>query len=194
MATPLVNTYTGSTATIALLQPTVSWAQVRADKDRLLHFQALLTQNAELKQTQAEQATAATQQAIGALREVEFLDQDKNRWQDFVDGMLSENQKRIDKEYGNDLERYGRERYKQDTQNLILKATKSPLFRESLERRSNYIRLVADQSKGLIDRPVTYRMTDGMIKTASATHNFLDFQVGKTIDFKYNGGYADPQK
>lgn len=189
-----INSYTGSTAAMALLRPTVSYAQVRADKDRQLQYQAALTQDAEAKQAQAQQAAGQTQQAVASLADVPFLEQDQNRWRDFVDTMLEENEKRVQTDYGGDRERYGKERYALDTQNMILKATKSPLFKASLKRRADVVQLMADQSKGLIDRPVTYKLMDGTMKTAPATQNYLDFQAGKTADFSYSGGYTAPTK
>jgi hypothetical protein len=192
--TDSVNAYTNSTAAMALLKPTVSWAQHRSDRDRQLQYQAAITQDAQVKQAEAEQAAAATQQATSALYEVPFLEQDQNKWKDFVDTMLADNEKRIQTEFGGDRERYAKERYKQDLANMTLKATRSPLFKASLKRRTDVVQLMADQSKGLIDRPVTYRLNDGTMKTAPATQNYLDFQAGKTTDFTYQGGYAAPTK
>lgn len=191
---PSVNTYNGSTAAMTLLSPTVSWAQVRADRDRQLQFQAAIAQDAQQKKAQSQEAAAATQQAVSALYDVPFLEQDQLRWKDAVDGMLAENEKRIKTDYAGDHERYGQERYQQDTQNLISRTLKHPLFKSALKRRSDAVQLMADQSKGLIDRPVTYRLLDGTMKTAPATENYRDFQTGKTEDFQYQGGYQAPTK
>ena len=189
-----VNAYTSSSAAMALLRPTVSTAQRRADRDRQLQYQQAITQDAQAKQADAQNAEIATQQAVSAQYEVPFLEQDQMRWKALVDGMLEENNKRVHDEYGGDLERYGRERHQQDALNLVGKLKKDPLFKQALQRRSDLVQLMADQSKGLIDRPVTYRLLDGTMKTAPATQNYLDFQAGKTEDFKYQGGYEGPKK
>lgn len=181
-------------ASMSLLSPTVSWAQVRADRDRKLQFEAALTQDDQQKQAIAQQAQSATSQAINALYDVPFLEQDQARWKTMVDKMLDENGKRLKSDYAGDHARYAEERYDQDTQNLIQKSVRSPFFKASLQRRSDSVRLMADQTKGLIDRPVSYRMLDGTIKTAPATENYRDFQSGKTEDFRYDGGYTAPTK
>lgn len=181
-------------AAMALLKPTVSWSQIRADRDRALQYQAAITQDAEAKKAEAQHAEAATQDAVAALYDVPFLEQDTERWKGVVDEMLGENQKKIDKDYGGDYERYARERFSQDTMNLKTKAMKHPLLKSSLQRRSDYVKLTADQSLGKIDRPVTYTMLDGKTKTAPATQNYLDFVAGKTEEFKYQGGYQAPTK
>lgn len=192
--TPSPNAYTNSMASMALLSPTVSWAQVRADRDRQLQFEAALTQDDQQKQAISKQAETATAQAVNALYDVPFLEQDQARWKTMVDKMLDENGKRLKNEYAGDHARYAEERYDQDTANLIQKSTRSPFFKASLQRRSDSVRLMADQTKGLIDRPVSYRMLDGTIKTAPATENYRDFQAGRTEDFKYDGGYSAPTK
>lgn len=192
--TPSVNDQSSSLANLALLAPTVSWAQRRADKDRELQYQAMLAQNASAEKQQLQQAALSTQQAIASLSDVPFLEADQLRFKDLVDGILAENGKRIESDYGGDHERYGRERYLQDSQTAIMKATRSPLFRQALQRRSYAVQLMADQSKGLIDRPVTYRLLNGQLKTAPATENYRDFQSGKTEEFSYDGGYNAPTK
>lgn len=181
-------------AAMSLLQPTVSTAQIRADRDRALQYQQAIAQDAAQKKAEAEQVELQTQESVRALYDVPFLEQDQQRWKDLVDTILDENGKKVQKDYPGDPERYARERAKQDTQNLIARVQKDPLLKQSLKRRSDFVQLVADQGKGLIDRPVTYKLTDGTTKTAPATENYKDFVAGKTQDFIYGGGYAAPTK
>nr|WP_293839869.1 hypothetical protein [uncultured Arsenicibacter sp.] len=189
MATYNPNPSANAAITAALLKPTTSFAQLRADKDRALSMQAAITQQTQQQEAQAQQAALATQQELTSLYQQDFLSPDKDRWKSLMDSVRTQIGERVRKDFGGDYAKYAKTMYMQDLAGMRTQIMNSPLYTQAQNNKLNYGRLIADQSKGLIDRPVQYKLADGSTKTATARDNYVDFVNGRTDHLMYNGGY-----
>lgn len=174
---------------LALLQPTVSYAQKRADADRNLTIQTGLTQLAQQDAETARQQRLLMLQQMAQLKNVPLLEKDQERWQGVIDQLKGKIRQRFENDFGGDDEEYARTMLDSDIEGLTMDALKSPLYRESLQRRSNFLQAQKDAQDGKIYRTVNYRLTNGQQKTAPWEQAYLDFANGDTEELPYNGGF-----
>ena len=188
MENPL-NAYNPLQTAVALLQPTVSYAQKRADADRRLALQAMITQHQQQEAEVAQQRALYTQQSMAALLDHPFLEADQNRWRDYTDSMRETINKRVQEDFGGDYDRYEKYGLQTDMQQMALSAVRSPLYKAAQQRRTDWLLFQKDQQDGKIDRYVSWKLNDGTTKTGTVAQNYQDFDNGLTEDFSYNGGY-----
>ncbi|RIV19413.1 hypothetical protein DYU11_25260 [Fibrisoma montanum] len=188
MENPL-NQYNPMQTAVALLQPTVSYAQKRADADRRLALQAMITQQQQQEAELAQQRGLYAQQTMAALLDQPFLEADQNRFRDYLDSMRETMNKRVQEDYDGDYDRYEKYGLQTDMQQMALSAVRSPLYKAAQKRRTDWLLFQKDQQDGKIDRYVSWRLKDGTTKTGTVAQNYADFDNGLTEDFSYNGGY-----
>lgn len=188
MANPL-NQYSPMQSALALLQPTTSYAQKRADADRNLMLQSALTQQAQQQTEVARQQALLAQQQQAQLMNVPFLERDDREWKIYTDGMRKKIRDRVENDFGGDYEQYAKTMLDQDIQGMALEAQRSPLYKGALERRNNYLQAAKDSQEGKIHRSVSYRLTNGQQKTAPWEQAYLDFSNGVTEELPYSGGF-----
>ena len=185
-----LNQYSPMQSALALLQPTVSYAQKRADADRNLMYQSALTQQAQQDTELARQQALMLQQQQAQLASVPFLEKDQQRWQLEMDKMKQKIRGRIENDFGGDHEAYARSgMLEQDMQNLALDAQRSPLYSSALQRRSNFVQAQKDGQDGKIYRSVQYKLNNGQTKVAPWEQAYQDFSNGDTEELPYNGGF-----
>ncbi|GAB4027317.1 tudor domain-containing protein [Spirosoma koreense] len=186
----VLNNYSPMQSALALLQPTVSYAQKRADADRNLMYQSGLAQMAQQDAEAAKQQQLLLKQQQAQLASVPFLEQDQRRWQSLLDQGKQKIRSRIEKDFGGDYEQYARSgMLDQDMQNMALEAQRHPLYAGSLQRRSNFLQAQKDAQDGKIYRPVQYRLRNGQVKVAPWEQAYQDFADDNTEDLPYNGGF-----
>ena len=188
MANP-INQYSPMQTALALLHPTVSVAQKRADANQNLALQTALTQSKQQDAQAAQQQALLNQQRMAQLMSTPLLERDQQRWQLEVDKMKDKIRKRVETDFGGDDEAYARTMLDQDIQGLALDAQKSPLYIAGLQRRSNFLQAQKDGQDGKIYRTVSYKLANGQQKTAPWEEAYLDFNNGLTDDLPYNGGF-----
>lgn len=188
MANPL-NQYSPIQSALALLQPTTSYAQKRADADRNLMLQSALTQQAQQQTEVARQQAVLAQQQQAQLMNVPFLERDDREWKIFTDGMRKKIRDRIENDFGGDYEQYAKTMLDQDIQGMSLEAQRSPLYKGALERRNNFLQAQKDAQDGKIYRSVTYRLNNGQQKTAPWEQAYFDFNNGDTNELPYSGAF-----
>jgi hypothetical protein len=184
-----IDLYSPMQTALALLQPTVSVAQKRADANQNLALQTALTQSKQQDAEAAKQQALINQQRQAQLMAVPFLEKDQERWRLEVDRIKAKIRNRVVNDFGGDDEAYARTMLDQDIQGLALDAQKSPLYSAALERRSNFLQAQKDGQDGKIYRSVSYKLTNGQQKTAPWDEAYLDFNNGKTEELPYNGGF-----
>lgn len=174
---------------LALLQPTISYAQKRADADRNMMLQAQMTLGSQQDVETARQQNLLLQQQQQQLLSVPFLEKDQERWHGMIDGLKKKIRQRVENDFGGDHEAYARTMLEQDMQNLALDAQRSPLYSAALERRSNVLRAQKDAEEGKIYRPVQYKLANGQTKVAPWEQAYQDFNNGDTEELPYGGGF-----
>ncbi|GAB4035485.1 hypothetical protein [Spirosoma jeollabukense] len=188
MANPL-NQYSPIQSALALLQPTISYAQKRADADRNLALQSAMTQQSQQQVEMAKQQALLQQQAQAQLFNVPFLPKDHERWQLHLDQLKKTIRNRVENDFGGDHETYAKTMLDQDIQNFALEAQRSPLYANALQRRSNFVQAQKDAESGKIFRSVQYKLTNGQTKVAPWEQAYLDFSNGDTEELPYQGAF-----
>ena len=184
-----LNQYSPMQTALALLQPTISYGQKRADANQDLAIVSAITQQRQMDVEQARQQALLAQQAQAKLMAVPFLEKDQERWQLEVDRVKDQIRHRVENDFGGDAEAYARTMLEQDIQGLALDVQRSPLYSASLQRRSNFLQAQKDAQDGKIYRTVNYRLTNGQMKSAPFEEAYQDFNNGLTEDLPYNGGF-----
>ncbi|SFF11728.1 hypothetical protein [Spirosoma endophyticum] len=188
MNNPL-NQYSPIQSALALLQPTVSYAQKRQDADRNLMLQSAMTQQSQQQVELAKQQALLQQQAQAQLASVPFLPKDQERWQLHLDQLKKKIKDRVEGDFGGDYETYAKTMLDQDIQNFTLDAQRSPLYANGLQRRSNFVQAQKDAESGKIFRSVQYKLTNGQTKVAPWEQAYLDFSNGDTEELPYQGAF-----
>jgi hypothetical protein len=181
--------YSPMQSALALLQPTISYAQKRADANQALAYQTAITQQSQQQVEAARQQALLAQQAQAQLMSVPFMEKDQERWKNEVDNLKKKIRSRVENDFGGDYESYAKTMLEQDIQGLALDAQRSPLYTGALERRSNYVQAKKDAEDGKILRSVTYRTVNGQQKSAPWEQAYQDFHNGDTEELPYNGGF-----
>lgn len=164
--------------------PYQNWSQRRADNDRNLYLQTLLTQQAEQQKNMLLQERQALVNKYEQIRNLPFLPQDQQRMNFLVGEVEKQVQNKITTDYGGDVKRYLNESAGMDAQKFVSSLQSSDIFRNATNNKIQVAQYLEDQKQGKIPMLVEGKRFEDILN---------DFDTGRSGIINYRGGYKPAQ-
>ncbi len=169
---------------LALATPTVNFAQKRADKDRALQYEALLSSQKEQSRVQLQQEIAQQKAKYDEIRNLSVLAPDQNRINIVADELESAIKEKVKTKYGGNLQRYLQESADSDYEQYKKTIRSSDAYKDASSNKVSMAQYIEDQKAGKIPMLVGGRNANDVLS---------DFQSGRARQFSYQGGYMAPK-
>jgi len=178
----------------AIMMPTTSFAQKRADRQADLAYTQQLFQIEQQNLAQKQNEQKKITDAFNYVNTLDLLTPDKQRLQAFSDTLEQKIADKIKNKYGGNLRKYMMEEGEADLYEYKTNLVSSDYLKIALTNKTNKGQYDIADVDGKIHRKVKWTDAKGNVKTGTFEEAYMDYANMQTQSLPYNGAYSGPQK